>query len=81
MTGRPFVLDLAANPHPELLAVGLESRRIARENPGNLVAQAAHLMFLRCCSAATGAAAVTLDDVAAWLEHHEPTARAVSRDG
>lgn len=75
-----FVLDLEANPHPDLLAFGLELRRISRNNPGNLVAQGNHLTFLQTCAKATGC---PVEDVAAWLEHWEPTprpARAVPRD-
>lgn len=64
----PFVLDLAANPHRELLEFVLTARRRARLSDTNHAAKAFYMGALMACAKATG---LPVDQIGAWLDHHD----------
>lgn len=73
MTDAPFVLDLASNPHPRMLAEALELRAAARARRRcrwlrrAVAARSRWAGYRQALIAATGA---DPDDVDAWLDRH-----------
>lgn len=63
----PFVLDLASNPHPLMLANALKARTKARRTETD-VDMAYWRGYLYAMSDATGC---HLEDLNAWLDSHE----------
>lgn len=71
MSSEPFILDLASNPHPRMLAGALDARRRARGAGTWDKDRAYWLGYLAAMADATGC---TEDDLEAWMDRHEAKA-------
>lgn len=60
-----FVLDLASNPHPRMLAEALLARACAFDSPE---AMAYWMGYRAAMAGATGCDATEID---AWMDHHQ----------